>query len=203
MGDTAPEHQFTLDQLRSGDEPAWEKAFKCLYGLAFNVLKRNVVSLNEADLQEAAQDAVIEIIEKYVAKVPSVEDLKRLVITIAKRKALDQIRKQQAEKRGKNVTVRIGDINLEEDDEKEEKYFKSTTPTPEEVADQVERAYLMEIALQQIKTKYADVLRDSFFLGLPHKEIAAKRGLKIGTIGVYITRGMEELAPLLRSSNLL
>ena len=203
MENSLTEQLFTLDQLRSGDERAWEIAFKCLYGQAFNWLKTNFASLPDHDLQEVAQDVVIKLIDKYVATAKSVEELKRLVPTIADSTAKDLISKQDAKKRGRKVTVRIGDINLEGDDEKEEKSFKSTAPTPEENADQIERAYLMKMALDQIPAKYADVLRDSYFLGLKHKEIAEKRGLKIGTIGVYITRGMEELAPILRASNLL
>ena len=203
MEESNPEQTFTLDQLRSGDEQAWEEAFKCLYGKAFNYLKATIVLLKHEDLEEAAQDVVIEIVEKYVAKAESFEELKRLVIAIAKHKVVDLIRKQNAVKRGKKITIRIDDLNLEGDDEKEEKAFKSTGPTPEESTDHAERAYLIKIALEQIPVKYANILQDYYFHGLTHKEIAKKRGLKIGTIGVYITRGMEALAPVLRSSNLL
>jgi len=197
MEEQNPDESFTLGQLQTGDESAWERAFQLFYSLAFNVLKSRNYPLSEEDLQEIVPDAIIELIDNYVEKAENIVELNKLVITIAKNKAKDLLEKQRALKRGG------GHVDSLEDDQPEGKEFKSDIADPSEEAEQAERALLLNAAIKNLPAKYAEVLYDSYILGLKQQEIADKRGLKIGSIGVYINRGLEQLKKILEDEDLL
>ena len=67
----------------------------------------------------------------------------------------------------------------------------------------IEVSLLIDDALNSIPEKYRDVLTDYFYLDLKEREIAEKRGLKIGSVGVYKARGIEALRPILEGLKLL
>jgi len=187
---------FTLDQLRAGDQQAWEKAHQSLYSLAFNVLFNLGYPLAVEDLQEIVQDSIIKLIEHYVERSKDVSELNKLVITIAKNKANDLLARQQATKRGSGKVESI-------EGQPEGTEYKSNESNPAESFERVERAFLLKEALKKVPQKYRDVLHDNYILGLKHYEIAEKRDLSIGSVGVYINRGLEHLKKILEDEDLL
>ena len=198
MEKQAPAELFALDHLKAGDDRAWNAAFKCFYNLAFNVLEAVFHSLPEADLQDVVQEAIVSLINKYVQDAESVDDLKKLVVTIAKNEARDLIRHRKTQKGGQGKVDSLEELASEKGFD-----IPDETIPPDELTQKVERALLIQEAVKQIPPKYGDVLTDHYFLGLSHKEIADKRGLKIGSVGVYLTRGKELLAPIFKNMSLL
>ena len=203
MDPTATDESFSLDQLKAGDNQAWNRAFSCLNGLAFNVLKGTYNSLSEADLQEVCQDAIISLIEHYVEQAESIDDLKKLVITIAKNKARDLFDKQNAGMRSRALTE---SLNATDDNGLPlvaEKNLISDAADPAGMADRVERAFLLNEAIKELPPKQADLLRDYYFGELKQQEIADKHGLKLSSVGGYLNRALESLEKILRKNKLL
>jgi RNA polymerase sigma factor (sigma-70 family) len=194
------EETFTLDQLKTGDERAWNDAFTCFYSLAFNVLQG---SMQEADLQEVVQDAIISLIENYVEKAESIDDLKKLVIKIARNKARDLIDYQNAQKRDMRVT---DSLNATDDDGQpivSEKNLELEQAAPADMADRKEQALLIREDMKQLPQKQSDLLRDYYFDDLKQQEIADKYGIKLKSVGGYLNRACEALEKILKKNKLL
>jgi RNA polymerase sigma factor (sigma-70 family) len=197
------EIEFTLDQLKAGDERAWDSAFTCLYGLAFNVLQGMNLSLQVQDLEEAAQDAIIEIINHYVATAGSVDELKRLVITIAKRKALDLLDKYGASMRDIHKTDSLNAEDSEGQPLIKENRLPSDQNSPEIQADKVERAMLLREAMKELSGNKADLLSDYYFNELSQQQLADKYAMKLSSVGGYLNRALGDLEKILKKQNLL
>ena len=203
MTNPVSDEDFTLDQLKAGDNRAWNTAFSCFYGLAFNVIAGSQPTLSEADLQDVVQDSIIRLIQNYVEKAESVLDLKKLVITIAKHKVLDLIRTRKAGIRDQTRTDSLDSTDAEGQPVVDEKHLASAEPTPANIADQTERAFLLNEALKELPQKQADLLRDFYFLDLKQQEIADKHGLKVSSVGGYLNRALEALEKILTKGKLL
>ncbi len=203
MTDAVEKLNFTLDQLKAGDERAWNSAFSCLYGLAFNVLQGMNLALQFQDLEESAQDAVVEIINHYVETSTSVDDLKRLAITIAKRKALDLLDKYGAAIRDHSKTDSLNAVDREGQPLIKEKRLPSDQNTPEVQADRVERALLLREAMKELPENKAGLLADYYFNEMSQQELGAKYGMKLSSVGGYLNRALGDLEKILKKQNLL
>lgn len=188
--------EFTLEQLKVGDRPSWDLAFNCFYGLVVNVLSGGTNSICHADLEDIAIESITKLIESYVDKATSLEELKKLVITIAKNQFKDLLERLKAKKRGSGAVESL-------QDQPEGTDFASSSQSPDQDAQTAEISILVNEALNQIPEKYRDVVKDRYLLDMTQQEIAQKRGLKIGSIGVYINRGIEALEPILKKFELL
>jgi RNA polymerase sigma-70 factor (ECF subfamily) len=194
---------FTVDQLKAGDERAWNDAFTCFYGLAFNVLEGVFYSLQEADLEDVVQDAIISLIDNYVQTAGSIDDLKKLVITIAKNKAKDLIDYQNAQRRDMKVT---DSLDVTDDDGQpivSEKNRELKQTTPADMADKKEQALLVREAMKQLPQKQSDLLWDYYFEDLKQQEIAGKYRIKLNSVGGYLNRALEALEKILKKNKLL
>ena len=187
---------FTLEQLKAGEDAAWEEAYACFYALIVNVLGSRFNDVPQGDLEDVAIEAITKLINKCVETAESIEELKRLVVEIAKNHLRDLLSKQKTAKRGG------GEVDSLEA-QPEGTQFKSGASTPAEHAVAAERAFLVNEAVSQLPEKYREVVQDFYFRGLKQQEIADQRGLKIGSIGVYLSRGMEALEPILKNMELL
>lgn len=196
-------HDFTLAQLKAGDERAWNSAFTSLYGLAFNVLQGMNLTLQIQDLEEAAQDAIIEIINKYVETAEEIDELKRLAITIAKRKALDLIDKYGAGMRDHRKTDSLNAVDSEGQPLIKEKRLPFDQNSPEVLADKVERALLLREAMKELPENKANLLSDYYFESMSQQELADKYGMKLSSVGGYLNRALDDLEKILKKQNLL
>jgi len=195
MEEQIPEISFTPDQLRDGNPDAWEKAYSVFFELAFNVLKGRY-PLSHHDLEDLAQETIITLIDKFVEQAEDVASLSKMVITIAKNKAKDLLRLRNAQKHGGGAVESL-------EGQPEGTQFKSEAADPEMEAERAEKALLLGVAVKKLPRNLAEVVEDCYFLSLAHKEIAEKRGLKIGSIGVYINRALVKLHKILAVEDLL
>src|SRR5271163_2665034 len=88
-----------LTALQSGDDDAWEEAFRRLYPSAFAAARHPLASLTPSEAEDVAIEALTLLLPK-VRQVAAFDELRLLVITIASRKAISEKRRQLADKRG-------------------------------------------------------------------------------------------------------
>jgi len=136
-----------------------------------------------------AEDVAIISMEELPAKlasVKSIEDLPRLVKTIAERRAISRWRKLTAEKRGRGEVGSLdGALNGGEPAP------EPASPAPDlSTLDLDELSRLLAALAVGLKPDHKAALDDFFLKGLSYEEISRKRGWPIGTIGVYILRGL-------------
>lgn len=174
-----------IEQLKTGDRTAWNRAFEVLYAISLSVCCSTPSALNHQDHEDIATAAITEIVD-YIEKVGSFEECKKLVVTISRNRLFDRFSHDSADKRrydlGESLEQKEG---FDPKDERQER--------PDALVLQGENALILAEALKQVPEHYRDVVEDFYLEGFTQQEIADRHGLKIGSIGVYVDRGLKAL----------
>jgi DNA-directed RNA polymerase specialized sigma24 family protein len=142
-----------------------------------------------ATFPEEIEDVAIEALEGIAAKafqVKTVEEFPKLARSIAGNQAVSRWRSLTAQKRGAgrvefpDAPGMDGNHHLEP---------QSATPRLDTM-DLKELRELLAALQTDLKPEFKAALDDFFMDGLSYEEISRKRGWPIGTIGVYIQRGL-------------
>lgn len=178
-----------LKALRLGDADAWDEAFRWLWPTAFQAARFKLEQFLPEEVEDAAIEALEELVEK-VNVVGQVEELKPLVASVAHNRAVSKLRERFAQKRGAGRTESL------------EALQNSDRQTLEPVADDpamsklsaTELASLLSQLAEKLKPEQRIVLSDFFLEELSYHQIAKKRAMPIGSVGVYLKRGLEALS---------
>ena len=175
-----------LKRLQSGDADAWDAAFDWLWPTAFAVAQLKLQPYLPEDIEDVAIQAIEEMVEK-VQEVESVEELKPLTASIAHHRAVSRLRRHFSAKRGQGKTE-----SLEAPDgEPRGDGGPASAESPLDSLEQKELAERLHRTLAALKPPLGEVLTDFFLRGLRYEEISKKHGLALGTVGVYLKRGLE------------
>jgi len=177
-----------LQALKLGDESAWDAAFNWLWPTVFAVAQLKL----QPFLPDEVEDMAIEALEELVAKVRSVnsvEELKPLVASIAHNRSVSLLRNRFAKKRGAGKTE---SLDLPADDRKP-KDEPAPGDSPLDSLAEKELAARLKKSLTELKPPQGEILSDFFLHGLRYEEIAKKRGVAVGSVGVYLKRGLEAM----------
>jgi RNA polymerase sigma-70 factor (ECF subfamily) len=184
-----------IEQLRTGDRTAWNRAFEIFKAISLSICCSTAPDLNQHDHEDVAIEAITSAV-KYVKAGKSFEECKKLVVTISKNRLNDRFSHDSAQKRR---------YDLGESLEAKES-FDAADPSqerPDVAVINGERAAMVGEALKRIPEQYRKVVEEFYFIGLTQQAIADKHGLKIGSIGVYLQRGLEALHKILKQDELL
>lgn len=185
---TTSASRCALKALQRGDEAAWDEAFDWLMPTALAVVHNVLGSILPGDVEDVAIEALEEMVEKVV-DLDSADELEPLTACIAHHRAVSLLRERFAQKRGAGRTLSLDRAQEENDN-------RSDPPSPDspfEHLDQTELAQLLTKLRENVKPDYREALKDFFLEGLSYEEIASKRGWAIGTVGVYLKRGMDAM----------
>lgn len=175
-----------LQALQTGDTEAWDTAFNWLWPTVFAVAQLKLAPFLPADVEDVAIEALEELVEKVHA-VKVVEELKPLAASIAHHRAVSVLRERFAAKRGTGQTQ-----SLEGLQETTDASFEPAAPElPLDQLKQAELAGLIAELQAGLKPEQRAVLNDFFLGGLSYEQIAARHGVALGTVGVYLKRGLE------------
>lgn len=178
-----------LGALKAGDATAWDEAFTWLWPGVFAVAKLKL----QPYLPNEVEDVAIESIEHLVEKVPgvkSVEELKPLAASIAHNRAVSLLRERFAKKRGEGKT---DSLDAQPDGGGAIQNELALSGSPLDDLEQAELAQRLGKSLAELKTPMGEILSDFFLHGLRYEEIAIKRGVAVGSVGVYLKRGLEAM----------
>jgi RNA polymerase sigma factor (sigma-70 family) len=181
---TAPD----LEALRRGDVAAWDEAFPWLWQTAFPVARLQLDRYLPGEVQDVAIEAIEAVVEE-VARVNEVEELKRLVASIAHRRAVDRLRRYFTDKRGGGKTESL-EAKRDEDGDLPDAIASDSplaTLSHKELADRLGRT------MAGLKPQCRELLGDFHIDGLAYEEIARKRGVAMGSVGVFLKRGLDAL----------
>jgi RNA polymerase sigma factor (sigma-70 family) len=179
---------ISLTALKTGDADVWDKVFSWLWPVVFAVAKLKLQPYFPSEIEDVA----IESLEQLVEKVPtlkSAEELKPLAASIAHHRAVSLLRKRFAKKRGEGKTDSL-DAQSEEGTSHN---APVSTGSPLDDLEQAELAHRLRKSLAELKTPMAEILSDFFLDGLRYEEIAKKRRIALGSVGVYLKRGLEAM----------
>ncbi len=177
-----------LKALRRGDADAWDEAFDWLWPTAFAVARSKLQELLPAEVEDVAIETLEALVEK-TAGVAKVEELKSLAASIAHNLAVSRLRERFAAKRGAGKTE---SLEARQDvDGNDCEPVAAETPLAE--LGQAELAELLGQLQRDLPAPQRAVVADFFLEGLSYEQIATKHGLAIGSVGVYLKRGLEAI----------
>jgi RNA polymerase sigma factor (sigma-70 family) len=177
-----------LRALQQGDEAAWDVAFGWLWPTVFAVAQLKLQPFLPDEVEDIAIEALEQLVEK-VHSVKSVEELKPLAASIAHHRAVSLLRERFAQKRGAGKTESL-DVPV---DDGEAKHEPSLEDSPLDSLAEKELAARLQKSLAELKPPQGEILSDFFLHGLRYEEIAKKRGVAVGSVGVYLKRGLEAI----------
>jgi RNA polymerase sigma factor (sigma-70 family) len=177
-----------LRALQRGDTDAWDEAFRWLWPTAFAVAQLKLQPYLPEDIEDVAIEALEELVEK-VQHVKEVEELRPLTASIAHNLAVSRLRERFAAKRGVGVTESL-DARLEREEVSVEPAAASS-----QLAElgQKELAGLLGELQTELKPEQRAVLNDFLVRGLSYEQIASKHNVAVGSVGVYLKRGLEAM----------
>jgi RNA polymerase sigma-70 factor (ECF subfamily) len=177
-----------LQALQRGDTAAWDVAFPWLWPAAFGAAQVALQPYLPAEVEDVAIESLEVLIEK-VSELRSVEELKPLVASIAHHRAVSLLRERFAKKRGQGKTESLEAVQ-------EANMVDSPDPaanSPLASLEEKELAEGLSTTISKLKPPQGAVLKDFYLDGLSYEGIARKHGLPIGSVGVYLKRGLETL----------
>jgi RNA polymerase sigma factor (sigma-70 family) len=177
-----------LKSLQQGDGAAWDLAFSWLWPAAFGAAQITLQTHLPAEAEDVAVEALEELVEK-VGGVKSVEELRPLAAGIAHHRAVSRLRRHFAVKRGSGKTESLNGGGGEADCVPQETELDSPLASLE----QKELAGALREVLAKLKSPQGDIVADFFLHGLSYDEIAQKHQLALGTVGVYLKRGLDAM----------
>lgn len=178
-----------LSALLRGDPEAWEEAFAWLWPVAFAAAQAKLQPYLPAEVEDVAIEALEEFVEA-ARKVRSVDELKPLVASIAHHRAVSRLRVHFAQKRGRGQTVSLEALR-EQSDVPVESADHGASPL--DCLNARELASLLNDLQQALKLEHRAIVADFFLNHLSYEEIAAKHGLAVGSVGVYLKRSLDAL----------
>ena len=186
--------EVEIELLKAGDRTAWNQAYEILKAISLGVCFSTAPDLTFQDHEDVAIEAITQVLE-YVEKADSFEDCKKLVFKISKNRIWDHIRRRDALKRGAD---RVESMELHEGFDAPDLQANQD----EEIAN-TEAARMLAEALKQIPEQYRKVVEDFYLNGLTQQQTADRHGLKLGSIGVYLDRGLKALNKILKEKGFL
>lgn len=180
-----------LKALQRGDADAWDEAFRWLWPVAFEVARGKLSPFLPADVEDAAIESLEELVEK-VREVKRVEELKPLLASIAHHRAVSRLREHFAAKRGAGKTGSLEAMAYGNGDA----FDAPGEDSPLTALEQKDLAEGLGRLLAELKPPTGEILSDFFLHRLSYEEIAQKRGVAMGSVGVYLKRGLETMRRL-------
>lgn len=177
-----------LNALQSGESDGWDEAFRWLWPTVFAVAQLKLQPYFPNEVEDVAIEALEELVEK-VRSIKSSEELKPLAASIAHHRAVSLLRERFAKKRGEGKTESLDAPT----DDGETKPEPASGNSPLDDLEQRELAERLGKSLADLKPPQGEILSDFFLHGLRYEEIAKKRGVATGSVGVYLKRGLEAM----------
>lgn len=173
-----------LGRLAAREQEAWKEVFHILYPVAYESARARLGDRLQSDAEDVAIETLTAIVD-HVGKLSTEDELKGLAAAIAHNLAVDHIRKRYSAKRGGHSLESLDSRQAFSDEPGERDFL-------DQLAVKELTALLTELS-GTLKKEYRLVLHDHFFEKLTHAQIAEKRNIPMGTVGVYIQRGLAGL----------
>lgn len=187
---------FDLDiqKLAEGDQAHWDQAFPILFGVAFRIASRHpLLGLNTMTSEDVGQDTVIQVVAKFAfAPDQGVDDLIRFTRTVALRRGIDWIRKENSEKRGSG---KVGSLHAPQGDGGLALLDKIAgfIDGHDELQMRETLRVLDECIEKSLDGTTKDIFGRHFVEGWKHRDLAKLFDVPMGTVGPQLKRSREKV----------
>jgi RNA polymerase sigma-70 factor, ECF subfamily len=163
----------TDDQLMEAVVNREEDALQCIYKRYESLLRTVILGVihDESEVDDVLHDVLLQVWEQGDRYKPNGNGLRGLLVTLARRRAFDRLRRRAAYRRATE--------SLKSDIDNPLTYEIAPKSNQVEVHDLSE---LLKRAIQELPEAQKEVINLAFFKGMSQREIAAKRQLSLGTV---------------------
>jgi RNA polymerase sigma factor (sigma-70 family) len=179
---------LNLQALQSGDAAEWDLAFPWLWPAAFGAAQVILQPYLPAEVEDVAIESLEELVEK-VQDLSSAEEFKPLLASIAHNRAVSRLRRHFAAKRPGGKTESLDSRREDRGDPPE----AIAPDSPVAALEAEELAARLRRLMSRLKPPQGEMLANYYLHGCTYEEIAKKHGLAIGSVGVFLKRGLEAL----------
>jgi RNA polymerase sigma factor (sigma-70 family) len=185
---------FDIQKLREGDGVHWSQVFPVLFGVAFKIASRHpLLGLNTSTSEDVAQEAVVQVVNKFgFEPEQGFNDLIRFTRTVALRRGIDWIRKENSEKRGSG---KVSSLHASRGE--------NGSVLLDKIADFVdgqddlnmrETLRMLEECLERsLRGSERQVFAMHFVQGWKHSEVSRMLDMPMGTVGPQLKRSREKV----------
>jgi RNA polymerase sigma-70 factor (ECF subfamily) len=149
------------------------EALECIYQRYESLLRPVILGVirDESEVEDVLHDVLLQVWEQGHRYNPNENGLRGLLVTLARRRSLDRLRRRAAYRRATE--------NLKTDMDNPLRFETATTTNQAEVNDLSE---LLNRVIQELPEAQKEVIDLAFFKGMSQREIAAKRQISLGTV---------------------
>jgi RNA polymerase sigma-70 factor (ECF subfamily) len=165
-----------IERVGNGDEEAFSAVYDQLAPVIFGTVKR--VLRDHAMSEEVAQEVLVEMWSAVHKFDPDRASVTSWAVTIARRRAVDRVRKEQSQR------TRIESLS-------QQRHDNGADPS-DEVAETADAQHVRR-AIERLPVKQRDVIRLAFLDGQTHGAIAEQLGLPLGTVKGRVRGGLNRL----------
>jgi RNA polymerase sigma-70 factor, ECF subfamily len=158
-----------MEAVVNGEGDALKRIYKRYESLLRTVIL-NVIR-DESEVDDVLDDVLLQVWEYGNRYNPNEKGLRGLLVTLARRRALDRLRRRAAYRR---VTE-----NLKTDTDNPLTFETARTSNEVELHD---LSKLLSRVIQELPEAQQEVIDLAFFKGMSQREIAAKRRISLGTV---------------------
>jgi RNA polymerase sigma-70 factor, ECF subfamily len=167
--DSAASDDQLMEAVVNREGDALESIYKRYESLLRTVILG--VIRDESDVEDVLHDVLLQLWEQGNRYNPNEKGLRGLLVTLARRRALDRLRRRAAYRRATE--------SLKTDADNPLTCETSTMSNQVEVHDLSE---LLNRVIQELPEAQKEVVDLAFFKGMSQREIAAKRRISLGTV---------------------
>jgi RNA polymerase sigma-70 factor (ECF subfamily) len=171
--DGAQEIERSDDQLMEAVVNRESEALECIY-MRYESLLRTVilgVIRDESEVDDILHDVLLQVWEQSDRYNPNERGLRGLLVTLARRRALDRLRRRAAYRRATESLKKDVDNPLTNE--------ITTTSNQLENSD---LSVLLSRVIQLLPEAQKEVINLTFFKGMSQREIASQRHISLGTV---------------------
>ena len=182
-----PTDETLMERIADGDQ----SAITALYDRHGQMLKNVIYQViqDEAESDDVLQESVLQIWREASSYSPALGKPLGWIITIARRRAIDRVRRRAAYCRAKD--------RFETYVEQEPRSWLRSHTESDNSASDIRR--FLEREISRLPTFQREALKLSFFGGLSHREIAAKTRTPLGTVKTRLELGLRKLGSSVRA----
>ena len=159
------------------------EALECIYKRYESLLRTVIMGVfrDESEVDDVLHDVLLQVWERGDCYNPNEKGLRGLLVTLARRRALDRLRRRAAYRRATEGLKTDTDNPLT---------FELIATNEVESNDLSE---LLNRAMRELPEAQQEVIDLAFFKGMSQREIAAKRKISLGTVKTRLSLARRKL----------
>jgi RNA polymerase sigma factor (sigma-70 family) len=181
-----------LEALKSSDFETLQNAYRSLkedvYRICFKFLQRKF----PLELEDVASEAAADILEQ-VDNVRDSKGLADLTKSIAENQAINRYVKLTAKKRREDLKESLDATKTDDEGEENLIHKPAAEPPHLDQLDVKDIRNIIETLQTELKSEHKQALNDYFIGQKSFEQISQERGWPIGSVGVYVKRGVEAM----------